>query len=164
MNALWLGITCCIIRTAPLISLLAFRTLEQVSHLAARKLHPALMNNLNRKPYLELVIVISAVQMFAPRISSFIYGLLICPFWGDLCDTGPRWNFPPEELPIVSNELFSASCDSVHPFMLPFASAHTHLCSSDHSSASPHRRHRVFGCSVSCEQTSARTSCQLSFT
>lgn len=50
--------------------------------------------------------------MFASWISfPFIYGLLICLFWGDLCDTGPRWNFPPEGLPVVPNELFSTSCD-----------------------------------------------------
>lgn len=38
----------------------------------------------------------------------------------------------------------------------------THLCSSDHSSASPHRRHRVCGCSGPCRQVNTQTLCPFS--
>lgn len=38
----------------------------------------------------------------------------------------------------------------------------THLCSSDHSSASPHRRHRVCGCSVPCKQVNTQALCPFS--
>ena len=38
----------------------------------------------------------------------------------------------------------------------------THLCSSDHSSTSPHRRHRVCGCSVPCKQMNTQILCPFS--
>lgn len=40
--------------------------------------------------------------------------------------------------------------------LLPFTCIQTHLCSSDHSSTSPHRRHRVRGCRVPYKQTNTQ--------